>query len=135
MVEQHLVIEFLCCIKSRALSSPKTYGAENLAWSFISPYILFPGNCSCQTGLGPVSPGQPFPRPNQLQGSQQSPSTEHDLQLVSSFCSGIFLGMSCSNLSSNTSTDGDGWTSQLICMQSGLVMKQLIKTCQMKLSL
>ena len=31
MVKLHLVIELLCYIKSKALSSPKTYAAEDLA--------------------------------------------------------------------------------------------------------
>lgn len=76
------------------------------------PHIQFLDNCSHQAGLGPVSPGQTFPTWNQLQGSQRSPGTEHHLQPVSSFCSGIFLGVSCSYLSSNAGTDGNSWTSR-----------------------
>ena len=105
----------LNCFVTRSLrpsAVPKHMVRRSLLRVSFPPHIQFLDNCSCQAGLGPVSPGQPFPRLNQLQGSQQSPSTEHDLQPVSSFCSGIFLGVSCSYLSSNASTDGNGWTSQ-----------------------
>lgn len=70
MVKQHLVMELLCYIKPKALSSPQTDGVENLARSLLSPHTPSLGSCSCQPGPTPAHPGQNFPRVSQWQGSQ-----------------------------------------------------------------